>query len=126
MIAHSFILGEEDMLNYVSPLNIHANKKPLLTKLIIAHQILNCIRCPLISRCNFTRDLSAMLIEGMVDIDALETLSACKLTNLVDILNIARRFDGQDFINRLLNLFIKKGARSNLRWNYLRRDLSLP
>ncbi|WP_243666435.1 ATPase, T2SS/T4P/T4SS family [Vulcanisaeta sp. JCM 16159] len=56
-----------------------------------------------------------MLIEGMVDIDALETLSACKLTNLVDILNIARRFDGQGFINRLLNLFIKEGARSNLR-----------
>lgn len=104
------------MYNPTLPLELSDGKETPITKLVIAHQILNCIKCPLVSRCSFTRDLSNMAAEGKVDVDAIETLSACGSANLKTVVSIIRRSgNGKEFINKLLNLLIKEGVRSRLR-----------
>ncbi|WP_460173380.1 ATPase, T2SS/T4P/T4SS family [Vulcanisaeta sp. JCM 14467] len=57
-----------------------------------------------------------MAAEGKVDVDAIETLSACGSANLKTVVSIIRRSgNGKEFINKLLNLLIKEGVRSRLR-----------
>ncbi|WP_054842322.1 ATPase, T2SS/T4P/T4SS family [Vulcanisaeta distributa] len=99
-----------------SLLGIPEGREVILTKLVIAHQILSCIRCPLINRCEFTKKLSNMAMEGKIDIDAIETLSTCEFTNLKSLLNAVRNSGSNEgFISRVLNLLIKYGTKSHLR-----------
>ena len=104
------------MYNPSFSLDIPDNEETPIAKLVIAHQILNCTRCPLVSRCSFTRNLSNMAIEGKVDVDVIETLSACRLTNLKTMINTIRESgNNKEFINKLLNLLIKEGVKSHLK-----------
>lgn len=91
-------------------------RESLLVRLVISHQILNCTKCPLIGKCDFTRSLSNMAMEGRVDVDVIETLSTCELADLRSLLNAIRKSgDNKEFINRLLNLLIKGGVKPHLR-----------
>ncbi|ADN51232.1 ATPase, T2SS/T4P/T4SS family [Vulcanisaeta distributa] len=104
-----------------SSLSITDGKESLLTRLVISHQVLNCIKCPLIGKCDFTRNLSNMAMEGRVDVDAIEALSTCELANLRSLLNAIRKSgDNKEFINRLLNLLIKGSVKSHLRIELLK------
>ena len=104
------------MYNPTFLLDLPGSREAALTKLIIAHQVLNCTKCPLIGKCSFTRGLSSMAIEGRVDVDVVEMLSECGLANLKAIVSAIRRFgDNKEFISKLLNLLVKEGIRSRLR-----------
>ena len=97
-------------------LDLPDSKETPIMKLVIGHQILNCIKCPLVSRCNFTKSLSKMAMEGKVDVDAIETLSTCESANLKAVVNTIRKSGSEkEFIDKLLNLLTKEGTRAHLR-----------
>lgn len=83
------------------------HRNPTLARLIIAHQVLNCLRCPLFNKCSFTRALSSAAIEGRLDTDILETLNNCGTLDLGSLLHITRKLGSRDFIYRLLNTLTK-------------------
>ncbi len=56
-----------------------------------------------------------MAIENKIDPDAIETLSTCESVDIKQLLDIVRKSNHRDFINRLLNLLIKNRDRSSIR-----------
>ena len=89
------------------------NGESALTKLVIAHQVLNCIRCPLIGRCDFTRELSIMAMRGELDADALEVMSNCGPMSVKSLINaVGKSGNGRVFVSKLLNSLIKYGGKT--------------
>jgi len=84
-----------------------------IARLVIAHQVINCIKCPVLSRCGFTKSLSIMAMEGYLDPDAIEFMNSCASVSVRDLLNIMNKQDSKDFVNKLLSISITRRKINN-------------
>ncbi len=86
------------------------NKKSLVARLVITHQVLNCLFCNQLTNCNVTKSLTKIAMTGFLDPDAIETMGSCGYFNTKEITNLIRRAD-EDVVSNLLRLLLRRVSR---------------
>lgn len=79
-----------------------------MARLIIAHQILNCLSCKQLDTCTLTKSLTEMALSGSLDPDAVESMNSCGTISVREIINLIRRAGSNDFTNKLLITLMRR------------------
>jgi len=82
-----------------------------MARLIIAHQILNCLSCKQLDTCTLTKSLTEMALRGSLDPDAVESMNSCGTISVREIINLIRRAGSNDFTNKLLITLMRRMSR---------------
>lgn len=80
-----------------------------IAKLVIAHQILNCLTCPQLSNCQLTKEFTRLSIENKLDIYSLELIKGCG--NFGNLMKAFNNKDGK-FVSDLLKRYLSKKLKS--------------